>query len=83
VHRGVGDQPAEPVRDFRRAASAATSYLHGKQPTPAVLAQAQLHSHATAYWWSAGLFLAGAIMALLLGGKGSVTTSADAQAIHT
>src|SRR5206468_10425179 len=48
------------------AASAATSYLHGRQPTPAVLAQAQLHSYATAYWWSAGLFLAGAIVALLL-----------------
>jgi EmrB/QacA subfamily drug resistance transporter len=48
------------------AASAATSYQLGKQPTPAVLAQAQLHSYATAYWWSAGLFLAGAIVALLL-----------------
>src|SRR6266536_1469830 len=55
------------------AASAATSYLHGKQPTAAVLAQAQLHSYATAYWWSAGLFLAGAIVALLLYRKGSVT----------
>jgi len=65
------------------AASAATSYLHGKQPTAAVLAQAQLHSYATAYWWSAGLFLAGAIVALLLYRKGSVTASADAQVIHT
>jgi EmrB/QacA subfamily drug resistance transporter len=55
------------------AASAATGYLHGKQPTPAVLAQAQLHSYATAYWWSAGLFLAGAILALLLYRKGSAT----------
>jgi len=56
------------------AASAATSYLHGKQPTPAVLAQAQLHSYATAYWWSAGLFLAGAIVALLLYRKASPAT---------
>jgi EmrB/QacA subfamily drug resistance transporter len=65
------------------AASAATSYPRGKQPTAAVLAQAQLHSYATAYWWSAGLFLAGAIMALLLYRKGSVTASAGAQVIHT
>ncbi len=64
------------------AASAATSYLHGKQPTAAVLAQAQLHSYATAYWWSAGLFLAGAIVAMLLYRKGSVTASADAEVIH-
>src|SRR6266571_3873903 len=64
------------------AASAATSYLHGKQPTAAVLAQAQLHSYATAYWWSAGLFLAGAIVAMLLYRKGSVTASADAEVIQ-
>jgi EmrB/QacA subfamily drug resistance transporter len=65
------------------AASAATGYLHGKQPTPALLAQAQLHSYATAYWWSAGLFLAGAILALLLYRKGSATATADTHAIHT
>src|SRR5439155_25312969 len=64
------------------AASAAASYLHGRQPTAAVLAQAQLHSYATAYWWSAGLFLAGAILALLLYRKASAATPADAQAIH-
>jgi dipeptide/tripeptide permease len=56
------------------AASAATSYPHGKQPTPAVLAQAQLHSYATAYWWSAGPFLAGAIVALLLYRKAGAAT---------
>lgn len=54
------------------AASAATSYLHGRQPTPA--AQAQLHSYATAYWWSVGLFLAGAIVALLLYRKAGAAT---------
>jgi EmrB/QacA subfamily drug resistance transporter len=64
------------------AASAATGYLHGKHPTPAVLAHAQLHSYATAYWWSAGLLLAGAILALLLYRKGSVTVPADAQVTH-
>ncbi|MFE9248963.1 DHA2 family efflux MFS transporter permease subunit [Streptomyces sp. NPDC007088] len=48
------------------AASAATSYLAGKQPTKAVLAQAQLESYSTAYWWSAGFFAAGAVIALLM-----------------
>lgn len=62
------------------AASAAVGYLHGRQPTPAVLAQAQLHSYATAYWWSAGLFLTGAIVALILYRKGSATAPAGAQA---
>ena len=64
------------------AASAATAYLHGKQSTPAVQAQAQLHGYATAYWWSAGLFLAAAIIALLLYRKASATAPADAQAVH-
>ena len=64
------------------AASAATAYLHGKHSTPAVQAQAQLHGYATAYWWSAGLFLAAAIIALLLYRKGSGTAPADARVIH-
>jgi EmrB/QacA subfamily drug resistance transporter len=53
------------------AASAVTVYLADHRPTTkAALAQAQLHSYATAYWWSAGLFAAGAILALLLYRKG-------------
>ncbi|MGW3491085.1 DHA2 family efflux MFS transporter permease subunit [Streptomyces sp. NPDC001054] len=48
------------------AASAATSYLEGKKPSPGVLAQAQLESYSTAYWWSAGFFAAGAIIAALM-----------------
>ncbi|MET8770789.1 MFS transporter [Streptomyces sp. NPDC004658] len=48
------------------ATSAATAYARGRQPTPQVLAEAQLHSYATAYWWSAGFFLAGAVISILL-----------------
>ncbi|NEA38419.1 DHA2 family efflux MFS transporter permease subunit [Streptomyces sp. SID11385] len=48
------------------AASAATSYLVGKKPSPGVLAQAQLESYSTAYWWSAAFFAAGAIIAALM-----------------
>jgi EmrB/QacA subfamily drug resistance transporter len=48
------------------AASAATSYLAGRKATAATIAQSQLHSYSTAYWWSAGLFAAGALIALLM-----------------
>ncbi|MFE6891949.1 MFS transporter [Streptomyces sp. NPDC057694] len=54
------------------AASSATNYLKGRRPTPTALAQAQLHSYATAYWWSAGIFVFGAVVSLLLYRTGRV-----------
>ncbi|MFI9757933.1 MFS transporter [Streptomyces sp. NPDC051963] len=57
------------------AASAATAYLVGRKPTPATLAQAQLNSYSTAYWWSAGLFVAGAVIAALMFRKGRPESS--------
>ncbi|HEY5834254.1 MFS transporter [Streptomyces sp.] len=48
------------------ATSAATHYLSGKRPTPAVVAQAQLHSYSTAYWWSAAFFTFGFLITFLL-----------------
>ena len=67
------------------AASAATSYLVGKQSSPGVLAQAQLHSYSTAYWWSAGLFAVGAVLALLLFRQGRIqpAESGDGAAVQT
>ncbi|MCX5241923.1 MFS transporter [Streptomyces prunicolor] len=53
------------------AASAATAYLAGRSSTPATVAQAQLHSYSTAYWWSAGLFVTGAVIAALTFHQGS------------
>jgi EmrB/QacA subfamily drug resistance transporter len=65
------------------AAGAATHYLSGRHPSPAALAQAQLHSYATAYWWSAGLFAVGALLALLMFRKGPIAPPAEgAQAVH-
>jgi EmrB/QacA subfamily drug resistance transporter len=64
------------------AASAATHYLSGKKPTPDVLAQAQLHSYSTAYWWSAGIFAVGAVLTLLMYRKGRVETGDGTQAVH-
>jgi EmrB/QacA subfamily drug resistance transporter len=48
------------------AASAATHYLAGKRPSGSVLAQAQLHSYSTAYWWSAAFFAFGFVATFLL-----------------
>ncbi|HZD96719.1 MAG TPA: MFS transporter [Micromonosporaceae bacterium] len=53
------------------AASAATSYLHSHAPSQLAVAQATMASYTTAFWWSAGIFLLGAILcgALLRRGR--------------
>ncbi|CAD5990266.1 MFS transporter [Agreia sp. COWG] len=49
------------------AASAAAGYLADNAPVTAqVAANAAVHSYATAYWWGAGFFAVGAIVAALL-----------------
>jgi EmrB/QacA subfamily drug resistance transporter len=65
------------------AASAVTAYLADHRAAKNALAQAQLHSYATAYWWSAGLFAAGAVLSLLLYRKGRPRRGPDpAAAVH-
>ncbi|MGC0343406.1 MFS transporter [Streptomyces sp. SLBN-8D4] len=61
------------------AASAATDYLVGKDPTnKLVQAHATIESYTTAFWWSAGLFAAGALIAFLLFRRGVPEQDADA-----
>jgi EmrB/QacA subfamily drug resistance transporter len=48
------------------ATSAATSYLNGKPPTAAIAADAAVHGYTTAFWWTAAIFLAGTITALIV-----------------
>jgi EmrB/QacA subfamily drug resistance transporter len=48
------------------AASAVTSYIGGAPRTPALLAAATVHGYTTAFFWSAGIFMLGAIIAALL-----------------
>jgi EmrB/QacA subfamily drug resistance transporter len=43
------------------AASATTSYVGARTPTPGVLADAAVHGYTTAFWWSAGIFLIAAV----------------------
>jgi EmrB/QacA subfamily drug resistance transporter len=61
------------------AASAATDYLAGKDATDkAVQANAMLESYSTAYWWSAGFFLAGLVISALLYRRGKPETDENA-----
>jgi EmrB/QacA subfamily drug resistance transporter len=48
------------------AASAASGFLGGARPTPALLAAATVHGYTTAFLWSSGIFLLGAIVAAVL-----------------
>ncbi|SBW23703.1 major facilitator superfamily transporter [Candidatus Protofrankia californiensis] len=63
------------------AASATSSYLHGKTPTAEVLAHAAVHSYTTAFAWAAAIFAAGAIICGLLVRPGVPKTGAAA-AVH-
>jgi EmrB/QacA subfamily drug resistance transporter len=62
------------------AASAASSYMTGRRPTPEALAQAQLHSYSTAYWWSAGFFAVGLLVTAVLYRRGRVVQDPAAPA---
>jgi hypothetical protein len=59
------------------AASAATAYLVGRAPTPANLQSALLHSYATAFLWSALIFVVGAAVAAVVLQRGDLKTLAS------
>jgi MFS family permease len=65
------------------AASALTRYLDHHTGALAQ-ANAALHSYATAYWWSAGFFAVGALLALVMyrGGRSEPAGGAAGQAVH-
>jgi EmrB/QacA subfamily drug resistance transporter len=48
------------------AATAASSFVVGKQSTAAVLTHAAVHGYTTAFWWAAGIFAVGAVLTVLL-----------------
>ncbi|WP_348786450.1 MFS transporter [Leifsonia sp. NPDC080035] len=58
------------------AATAATDYLASHlPPTPAVAAEAAVHSYATAYWWGAAFFAFGAVLTAFLYRRRPVTAA--------
>ncbi|MFG2944389.1 MFS transporter [Streptomyces adustus] len=66
------------------AATAATDYLAGRDATSKLVqAQATIESYTTAFWWSAGFFAAGTVLAFLLFRRGVPQQDADApQVVH-
>ncbi|MFF5189238.1 MFS transporter [Streptomyces sp. NPDC000345] len=61
------------------ASSAATDYLAGRDATSELVqAQATIESYTTAFWWSAGLFATGAVIAFALFRRGVPQQDADA-----
>jgi EmrB/QacA subfamily drug resistance transporter len=54
------------------AASAATSYLVGRNLTPTNIQAALLHSYTTAFFWSAWIFIGGAVLAGLVFPRGNL-----------
>jgi EmrB/QacA subfamily drug resistance transporter len=54
------------------AAGAATAYLVGRLPTALNLQMAALHSYTTAFMWSSGFFVVGAVLAGLVFKKGNL-----------
>ncbi|MET7455251.1 MFS transporter [Streptomyces sp. NPDC005574] len=61
------------------AATAATNYLAGRDVTSkAVQAQATIESYTTAFWWSAGFFAAGTVIAFVLFRRGVPQQDPDA-----
>ena len=59
------------------AAGAATAYLVGRAPTPANIQAALLHSYSTVFLWSASIFVAGAVVAVLVLQRGNLATLAS------
>jgi EmrB/QacA subfamily drug resistance transporter len=65
------------------ATAAAANYLVDKQPTAINVANAQLHSYTTAFWWSAGIFAFGTVVCGLLLRPGVHVNDAEgATAVH-
>lgn len=60
------------------AATAASNFLAGRTPTQLVLAEATIHSYTTAFWWSAAIFAAGAVICALLLKPGVPKVAPDA-----
>jgi EmrB/QacA subfamily drug resistance transporter len=59
------------------AVTAGASFVAGKAPTPALAAEAAVHSYTVAFTWAAVVFLAGAVMCGLLLVRPAVVPEAD------
>jgi EmrB/QacA subfamily drug resistance transporter len=60
-------------------ASAASAYVEGRRPSPAVLGAAAVHGYTVAFWVAAGVFFAGALVVGAM--MPSVEVEAEAEAV--
>jgi len=60
-------------------ASAISSSMEGKVPSPQVAELASVHGYTTAFWWSAGIFLVGAVVSAALLERGVVQPAPGAE----
>ena len=60
------------------AASAVAHFAAGKAPTPALMAQAAVHGYTTAFFFSAAIFAAGAVICFFVLRPGRVEVAPDA-----
>jgi hypothetical protein len=63
------------------SASATTSYLAGKQPSAAVVAEATVHGYTVAFWCAAGIFAVGAVVCGLLLRSGAPAPGPNARPV--
>jgi EmrB/QacA subfamily drug resistance transporter len=63
------------------SASAVTSFMAGKAATPAVAEAAAVHGFTTAFWWAAGIFAVGAIVAAALFRSGAPELEPSAEPV--
>jgi MFS family permease len=63
------------------SASAASSYLAGKQASPDAVAQAAVHGYTTAFWWAAAIFAIGAVASALLLRAGAPELDPEAELV--
>ncbi|HYB24403.1 MAG TPA: MFS transporter [Solirubrobacteraceae bacterium] len=61
------------------AATAVSGFVGGARPTPALMAAATVHGYTTAFFWSAGLFALGALVAAVLFRPGAPAADVAAQ----
>lgn len=65
------------------AASAASDYLAGRQPTPAAVAQSFIESYTTSFWWATAIFVIGAVLiAVLMPNKVPAPSEGEPVIVH-
>jgi EmrB/QacA subfamily drug resistance transporter len=63
------------------AATAAVNYLHGRTPSASVVELASIHSYTVAFWISAGIFAAGAVLTAITLRSGVPAIDPDAEPV--